>query len=174
MSLPCTGANTAPAAWPTSMHSFMQRTATRRASFFSLTSPNTPPTTVPRPENVALMRSFDQRAPRRLSSIATGHIFSSRARTSASFSSETPCMPPMWKERLSGALVSTHSPGASIVAPHSTTQPIVRLSPTISAMPGSGMPFWNVIITPSGASRGFRNVTTSLLWSCFVMRKMTS
>lgn len=64
------GANVAPAAWPTSMHSFMQRTATRRASFFSLTSPNTPPTTVPRPENVALMRSFDQRAPRRLSSIA--------------------------------------------------------------------------------------------------------
>jgi hypothetical protein len=52
-----------------------------------------------------------------------------------------PFMPPMWNDRLSGSLVSSHTPGSVMVAPHSTVHPIVLSSPTISATPGSGMPF---------------------------------
>ena len=174
MSLPCTGANVMPAAWPTSMTSFMHRTATRRGTFGPKTSPKVPPTTVPRPENVELIKSFDQRAPRRSASRQTGHIFSSRPLTISSVCCEMPGIPPMWKERLSGSLVSRLSPGPISEAPHSTTMPTVCSRPTISAMPGSGMPFCVVAITPSGASSGLSCVTTSGLRSCFVIRKITS
>ena len=107
--------------------------------------------TVPRPEKVALISSLDQRAPGRLFSMTTGHIFSSTDLTCSSLLSGMPGMLPMWKERLSGSEVSRLLPGVVMVAPHSTVTPMVCSGPMISAMLSSGMPFCMVTITPSSA-----------------------
>ena len=141
MSLPCTGSILIPDASQTSMHSLMSLWTMRRDGFGFAASPNVQPSTALIPENAAFMSSLLQRVPRKFSSTSTGPIFSSRAFTSAKWFPLPLNVLPSENVRLSGELVSSHTPGPSIVAPQATVHPSTRSSPTISAICGSGRPF---------------------------------
>ena len=174
MSLPCTGSIFMLPAAHTSMLSLMSACTMRRDAFSFAASPNVQPSTALMPENAEFMSNLLQREPMKLLSTSTVPIISS------SFFTLSKCLfsfadnEPMENDSESGALVSSHTPGSCIVAPHATVQPSTRSSPTISPMSSSGMPFCRVTITPSVARNSFMYVTTSLFCCCLVMRKMMS
>ena len=158
----------------TSMHSLIRACTTRRDSLGPAASPNVQPRTALMPENAALISSLLQRVPMKFSSTSTVPIISSSSFTLSKCLLLFADIAPSEKERASGALVSSQTPGDCMVAPHATVQPSTLSSPRIDAICTSGRPFWNVTSTPSGARKSLSIVTTSLLFCCLVIRKMIS
>ena len=126
------------------------------------------------PEKAALMSNLLQRVPRKFSSTSTVPIISSNSFTLAKCLLRCFEMAPSENDRASDSLVSSHTPGDCIVAPHATVHPNTRSSPNTSAICTSGRPFWKVTNTPSDAKKPFSIFTTSALCCCLVMRKMMS
>ena len=151
MSLPWTGSMRMPPARHTSMHSLMRACTIFLDARGPAASPNVQPSTALMPENEAFMRSLLQRVPMKLSSTSTVPMCSRSSFTLSKCLGRSGVMAPREKVSASGWLVSSHTPGDCIVAPHATVLPRTLSAPRISAICISGRPFWNVTSTPSSA-----------------------
>ena len=159
-----------------SMISFMMRCAQSLLFLLSATSPKLQPSTADIPLNAEFTRSFDHLTPMKLSSTSTLPIMDSIRTISLKCLSSCAFLlsAPSAKTKASGSDVSSLTPGAVICAPQPIAQPYVLSSPIISDTLCSGRPFCIVQITPSSAKKFVSIFTTSLLLSCFVIRKIMS
>ena len=151
MSLPCTGSMRMPPFLHTSIHSLINAWTILRDSRGPAASPKVQPSTALIPEKAALMSNLLQRVPRKFSSTSTVPINSSNSFTLLKCLLRLGEIAPKEKERASGSLVSSHTPGSLRVAPQATVHPSTLSSPNTSAICISGRPFWKVTNTPSAA-----------------------